>query len=335
MTWLVTGAAGFLGSHVCRRLATDGHAVVGLDCLDQSGDPQLAAARAASLQGLDGFRLEQVDVRDQDAVAAVLAAHRPTTVVHLAARAGVRRSHQEPLSYLDTNVVAFAGLLESCRRADVEHVVYASSSSVYGNSATPFSVDAPADHPVSVYAATKRMNELQAHTYSHVYGLPTTGLRLFTAYGPWGRPDMAYFAFADAILRGDPITVYGDGSALRDFTYVDDIVEGVVRLALRPPAPDPTWTPERGDLGASSAPWRLCNIGYGEQASVNRLIALLERLLGRPARRVSAPAQQGEVPATQADIGALERVIGTVPKVPLEVGMRSFVEWLLDYRRRR
>jgi len=179
------------------------------------------------------------------------------------------------------------------------------------------------------------MNELQAHTYSHVYGLPTTGLRFFTVYGPWGRPDMAYFAFADAILRDEPITVYGDGSALRDFTYVDDIVEGVVRLALRPPTPDPTWTPDRGDLGSSSAPWRLCNIGYGEQVSVNRLIALLEELLGRPARRVSAPPQQGEVPATQADVSALERAIGTVPKVPLEVGLRSFVEWLVDYRGRR
>lgn len=325
--WLVTGCAGFIGFHLCQRLLADGLEVVGIDNLNDAYEPQLKHARLANLVGHRNFSFCRLDLRDGEGLRQVFEPHAPEVVVHLAARAGVRRSSAEPVDYMENNVMGFAQLLEACRRGGVRHLVYASSSSVYGaTSNLPFSVQESADHPVGVYAASKRTNELQAHAYSHSFGLPTTGLRLFTVYGPWGRPDMAYFSFADAIRGGVPLTVYGDGSALRDFTYVDDIVEGVVRAAHRPPPASDA------SANGSPAPWRLFNIGHGGQATVNRLIELLEQLLGRPAQRLSAPLQPGEMRATQADTEDLRAHVGFTPQVRLEDGLSRFVEWLVRYR---
>ncbi|MDQ3342450.1 MAG: NAD-dependent epimerase/dehydratase family protein [Actinomycetota bacterium] len=330
MSWLVTGAAGFVGFHLCRRLAADGHAVVAFDSFDETYEPGLKKARADRLLGLAGLRFVEGDVRDPAALERVFTQSSISTVAHLAARTGVRGSHSDPIGYVEANVVGTTQVLERAVRAGADHVVYASSSSVYGErSLTPFSVDQPADHPVSLYAASKRATELLAHSYATVHGLPTTGLRFFTVYGPWGRPDMAYFAFADAILAGEPITVYGDGSAVRDFTYVDDVIEGLVRVAADPPLAgrDPG-----GRLGSSSAPWRLFNIGFGSQAAVNDLIALLEERIGHRAVRVRGDLQPGDVTRTQADTIDLAETIGYTPKVPLEEGLARFVEWLRAFR---
>ena len=330
MAWLVTGAAGFVGFHLCRRLHADGHDVVALDSFDETYEPALKKARADRLIGLHNVRFVDADVRDAAALGRVFSEVPVSTVAHLAAKAGVRRSHTDPVGYVEANVVGSTQILERCVRAGVDHVIYASSSSVYGErSATPFSVDQPADHPISVYAASKRATELLAHSYSAVHGLPTTGLRFFTAYGPWGRPDMAYFAFADAILAGEPVTVYGDGSALRDFTYIDDVVEALVRVALRPPAAGA----EPGDrLGSSSAPWRLFNIGLGSQATVNDLITLLEEQIGRPAVRLQDAEQPGDVARTHADTADLAEAVDYVPRVPLADGLARFVAWLRAFR---
>lgn len=332
-SWLVTGASGFVGYHLVRRLAADGTEVIGLDNLSDSYDPVLKKARAKRLAELPGVRLVLMDVTDPDALRQVLERRRPGTVVHLAARAGVRQSHVDPFGCLDANVVGFGVVLEQCRRTDVEHVVYASSSAVYGGGDLPFSADRPADHPISLYGATKRMNELQAHAYSHRYGLPTTGLRLFTVYGPWGRPDMAYYSFAEAIRTGAPVAVFGDGSALRDFTYVDDVVETVIRVAGLAPQSDPQWSPGRVDaISTSSAPWRVLNVGCGTMATVAELIKHLERMLGRPARLRHLPAQPVDLPATHADTRPLAALIGFTPSVSLEQGLQRFVEWLREYQ---
>lgn len=328
--WLVTGAAGFIGFHLCHRLVADGHEVVALDNLEETYEPALKKARASQLQTLDGVRWLACDIRDGATLERAFTIGRPEVVVHLAAKAGVRRSHLEPVGYVDTNVTGTMHVLQQCVAAGVAHLVFASSSSVYGErSPVPFSVHERADHPVSVYAATKRAGELLAHSYASVHGLPSTGLRFFTAYGPWGRPDMAYFSFADAILAGNPITVYGDGSAVRDFTYIDDVVEGLVRVAAAPPPPR-----EVGPdvLGASNAPYQLFNIGFGSQATVNGLIQLLEERLGRRAERVRAPSQPGDVKVTHADTADLAAATGYTPVVPLEQGMDRFVAWLRRYR---
>jgi UDP-glucuronate 4-epimerase len=329
--WLVTGAAGFVGFHTCRRLLADGEDVVGIDVVNDYYDPSLKRARLRQLEG-ERFTFLEADLCQVGVLDPLLAAG-PTTVVHLAAQAGVRYSLRAPAEYVANNVVAFGHVLEACRRAEVPHLVYASSSSVYGaTNPLPFSVHDPADHPLSLYAATKRANELMAHSYGHLWGLPTTGLRFFSVYGPWGRPDMAYFGFAEAILDGRPITVYGDGSALRDFTFVDDIVEGLVRIARTPPTASPTWDRDHPDPATSVVPWRLFNIGHGHQATVNDLISMLERLLRRPAERVQAPEQPGDVPITHADVTDLETIIGFRPCTELEAGMRAFVAWLLEWR---
>lgn len=322
-TWLVTGAAGFIGSHTCRRLLAEGERVVGVDRLEPGATPGLRRARVAALAGHRAFSLELVDVADHDAVAAVTAAYRPEVVIHLAARTGVRGSIEQPLAYTQANVVGHVALLEACRRSDVGHVVYASSSSVYGDDATlPATEHEAAGTPISLYAATKRSCELLAHSYGQTHGLPTTGLRLFTVYGPWGRPDMAYFRFAEAILDGEAVEVYGDGSARRDFTYVDDAVEGLLRIAARPPRADRD----------HPVPWRVYNVGRGRQETVTRLVDLLEELLERPARRVHLPPAPGDAAATLADARSLAEATGFTPRVRLDEGLERFVAWLLAYR---
>jgi UDP-glucuronate 4-epimerase len=331
--WLVTGAAGFIGFHLARRLADDGDVVVGIDNLNDYYDPTLKKARLEQLADQPNFAFHYIDLTDPGAVWHIFESQQPTHVIHLAAQAGVRHSLDHPMAYVDSNVTGFMQVLEACRYHGTKHLVYASSSSIYGvTSRSPFSPHHPADHPVSIYAATKRANELMAHTYSHLFDIPATGLRFFTVYGPWGRPDMAYYAFADKILRSEPITVYGDSSQLRDFTYIDDIVEGVVRVARQPAQPNPEWTRSDPDPATSWHPWRLYNIGHGQQVTVNELIAHLERVLDRPAERVYEPEQPGDVPATHAETGDFEDAVGFRPKIGIDEGLRRFTDWLVAYR---
>jgi UDP-glucuronate 4-epimerase len=319
--------------HVARRLLEDGDEVLGVDSLNAYYDPALKRARLSVLGEVDGFRFAHVDVADEAVLGETFEGFAPTGVVHLAAQAGVRYSLVAPRTYGRSNLSGFVNVLEECRHRDVRHLVYASSSSVYGvTSRLPFNVADPADHPVSLYAATKRANELMAHSYSHLFGLPTTGLRFFTVYGPWGRPDMAYYAFTEAIFEGRPITVFGDGSAQRDFTYVDDIVEGVVRVARQPAQPDEDWTPDDPHLATSPAPWRVLNIGHGSRATVSELIGLLESALGTEAKIEYEPPQPGDVPVTHADVGDLARLTGFTPGIELEDGLGRFVEWYRAYR---
>lgn len=334
--WLVTGAAGFIGFHVARRLVGEDEYVLGIDNLNDYYAPALKKSRVDQLAEQENFEFRYIDLTDSGAVAHTFESYKPHTVIHMAAQAGVRHSLYRPIDYVNSNVVGFMHLLEGCRYHDVSHLVYASSSSIYGvTSRTPFSEHYPADHPVSIYAATKRASELMAHTYSHLFELPATGLRFFTVYGPWGRPDMAYFKFAEQILAGEPVTVFGDGEALRDFTYIDDIVEGVMRIARQPATPNPQWTRRDPDPATSWHPWRLFNIGHGEQVTINRLLELLEGVLGRPAHRVYAGAQPGDVPATHADTADLESAVGFSPATSIEDGLGYFAEWFLDYYRGR
>jgi UDP-glucuronate 4-epimerase len=332
MRYLVTGAAGFIGFHVSARLLRDGHEVVGLDDLNDYYSPALKQARLAELAPNQRFRFEQLDVADELGLRLLMSRDRYDVVIHLAAQAGVRWSLDNPMAYIRSNVAGTTAVFEAARRTDVGHVVYASSSSVYGaTSRVPFSVRQPADHPVSVYAASKRATELIAHTYSHLYALPTTGLRFFTVYGPWGRPDMAYYAFALAMTDGRPIDVFGDGSQLRDMTYVDDIVEGVVRVAQLPPEPDPAWRTEHADPSAAAAPYRVHNIGHGGQITLSHLIGLLERELGVEAIRNHQPSQPGDMTRTHADVGDLQARVGFLPTTPVEEGIARFVEWFHTY----
>jgi UDP-glucuronate 4-epimerase len=329
---LVTGAAGFIGFHLCKRLLDDGQVVVGLDNLNDYYDPNLKLARLAQLEGRPGFSFVRLDLADRDGISELFARQRFSRVVNLAAQAGVRYSLINPHAYVDSNVTGFLNILEGCRHNPVEHLVFASSSSVYGlNTAMPFSVHHNVDHPVSLYAATKKANELMAHTYAHLYGVPCTGLRFFTVYGPWGRPDMALFLFARAILAGEPIDVYNHGRMQRDFTYIDDIVEGVARLLDRPAAPDPDWSADRPDPGTSPAPYRLYNIGNNNPVELMELIGTLERALGKVAEKRFLPMQPGDVPATWADVGDLGRDVGFAPRTPLETGVRRFVGWYREY----
>jgi UDP-glucuronate 4-epimerase len=328
LTVLVTGAAGFIGLHVCERLLARGDAVLGLDSLNNYYDPALKQARLARLQAQSGFRFLQHDVADRAGLLAVFEAERPRAVVHLAAQVGVRYSLQQPQAYLDGNLMGFGNLLEACRLHPVEHLVYASSSSVYGgNTRLPFSEHDNVDHPLSLYAATKKANELMAHAYSHLYRLPTTGLRFFTVYGPWGRPDMAPWLFTRAIAEGRPIDVFNEGSLLRDFTYIDDIADGVVRVLDRPATPDPAFDPAVPDPATSHAPWRLFNIGNSQPVPLLDFIAAIEESLGRKAVQRLLPMQPGDVVATAADTAALEAWTGFRPSTPLREGVARFVHW--------
>ncbi|MCE2881025.1 MAG: NAD-dependent epimerase [Planctomycetaceae bacterium] len=332
MPVLVTGAAGFIGSHVAHALLDRGEDVVGLDDLNDYYDPTLKEARLARLAPKRGFAFARLDIADRAGMEALFAQHRFDRVVHLAAQAGVRYSIKNPHAYVHSNIVGFQNILEGCRHAQSRHLVYASSSSVYGgNTKLPFSVSDPVDHPLSLYAASKKANELFAHTYSNLFGLPTTGLRFFTVYGPWGRPDMALFLFTRNILAGKPIDVFNHGRHRRDFTYIDDIVEGVVRTLDRPAAPNPAFDPAQPDPGSSSAPWRVYNIGNSRPVELLDYIAAIERCTGRKATMNLLPLQPGDVPDTMADVTALERDTGYRPSTPVETGVERFVAWYRAY----
>jgi UDP-glucuronate 4-epimerase len=329
---LVTGAAGFIGYHLAERLLREGEHVVGLDNLSDYYSVDLKRARLARLDAHSNFAFAEIDLADAAPLNDLFGQHRFKRVFNLAAQAGVRYSLINPQAYVHSNVAGFANLLEACRHSGVEHLVFASSSSVYGAvTKTPFSVHQTTDHPLNVYAATKKSNELFAHVYSHLYGLPATGLRFFTVYGPWGRPDMAPFLFTRAILAGEPIDVFGAGQLERDFTYVDDIVEAVARVGERIPAPDTSWSGANPDPGSSSAPYRLYNIGNHTPLKVTRLIEVIERCTGKQAIRNMLPMQPGEVPATFADVDDLARDVGFAPKTSLEQGMQKFIDWYRDF----
>ena len=329
---LVTGAAGFIGSHLSKRLLERGDEVIGLDNLNDYYDVSLKQARLAKLQEKDDFRFVQLDLADREGMASLFAAERFERVVNLAAQAGVRYSLINPHAYVDSNLTGFMNILEGCRHNEVEHLVYASSSSVYGaNTNMPFSIHDNVDHPVSLYAASKKANELMAHTYAHLYRLPVTGLRFFTVYGPWGRPDMALFLFTKAILAGEPIDVFNYGKMRRDFTYVDDIVEGVMRTLDNTATPNPDWDGAQPDPGTSSAPSRLYNIGNNNPVELLDLIGTLEKALGRTAEKNLLPIQPGDVPATYADVDDLMRDVGFKPSTSIVDGVNRFVSWYREY----
>ncbi len=334
MKVLVTGCAGFIGMHVARLLLERGDEVLGLDNLNDYYDPRLKLARLEQLKPWPGFRFLQADISDRLAMEDLFARERFQRVIHLAAQPGVRYSLKNPHAYIQTNLVGFANLLEGCRVSGVEHLVYASSSSVYGaNTRMPFSVHDNVDHPVSLYAATKKANELMAHTYSHLYGLPTTGLRYFTVYGPWGRPDMSPWLFTSAILEGRPIEVFNHGRMRRDFTYIDDIAEGTVRVLDQIARPNPDFRTDAPDPGSSHAPYRVYNIGNHQPVELLTFIGTLEQALGRQARKNFLPMQPGEVVATYADIEDLRRDVGFEPKTSLKEGIARWVAWYKDYHR--
>ena len=332
MKVLVTGSAGFIGAALSRRLLDRGDEVVGVDNLNDYYDPALKHARLARLTPHPNFTDVRLDIADRAGIGELFDREKPQRVVNLAAQAGVRYSLVNPYAYVETNLVGFTNILEGCRHHEVDHLVYASSSSVYGaNTNLPFSVHDNVDHPVSLYAATKKANELMAHTYSHLYGLPTTGLRFFTVYGPWGRPDMALFLFTRNILAGKPIDVFNYGNHRRDFTYVDDIVEGVVRVLDRPAEANPDWSGDRPDSATSYAPYRLYNIGNNNTVELRRYIEVLEDCLGKKAERNLLPLQPGDVPDTFANVDDLVRDFDYRPSTPIEVGVQRFVDWYLDY----
>ena len=332
MKILVTGAAGFIGMHTSAALLARGDEVVGLDNLNDYYDPQLKLDRLSRLASHPNFRFVKLDVADRGAMAALFADEGFERVIHLAAQAGVRYSLKNPHAYVDSNLVGFINILEGCRHNEVEHLVYASSSSVYGgNARMPFSEHDSVDHPVSLYAATKKANELMAHTYSYLYGLPTTGLRFFTVYGPWGRPDMALFLFTKAILEGRPIEVFNHGRMKRDFTYIDDIVEGVVRTFDRVAAPDPAFDPLRPDPGRSNVPYRVFNIGNNDPVDLMQFIEAIEEAVGRKAEKIFLPMQDGDVPATYAETAELSAWTGFFPATRVRDGVGRFVAWYRGY----
>ncbi len=331
---LVTGAAGFIGAAVCERLLGRGVCVVGLDNFNNYYDPSLKQARLDQLDGIaaPGWSFHRLDLADGEAMAALFVATKPRAVVHLAAQAGVRYSLENPAAYIQANLVGFGHILEGCRHHGVEHLVYASSSSVYGgNKAMPFAEGQPVNHPVSLYAATKKANELMAHTYSHLYGLPATGLRFFTVYGPWGRPDMAPMLFAKAILAGEPIKVFNNGQMRRDFTYIDDIVSGVIACLEKPATADPAFDAANPDPATSWAPHRVFNIGNAQPTELLHFIGVLEQALGRRAIQNFQPMQPGDVVATAADTSLLEAWVGFKPSTPIEVGVEQFARWYRQF----
>lgn len=347
MKILITGAAGFIGFHLANRLAERGDEVVGLDSINDYYDPELKLSRLEEAGIPAGelaygqpvysrkhanYQFIQLQMEDNDALHALFREHRFEAVCHLAAQAGVRYSLENPAAYVQSNIVGFANLLECCRRYKVRHLAYASSSSVYGlNKKVPFRTEDNVDHPVSFYAASKKSNELMAHAYSHLFGLPTTGLRFFTVYGPWGRPDMAYFLFTDAILQGRPIKVFNHGEMSRDFTYIDDIVEGVLRVIDNPPAGNAAWNPQSPDPSSSPAPYRVFNIGNSRPVALMDFIGAIEKALGQEADKQLLPMQPGDVETTYADTSSLEKELGYKPDTPLEKGIGAFVEWYKSY----
>jgi UDP-glucuronate 4-epimerase len=329
---LVTGTAGFIGFYVCQRLLAQGHQVVGIDNLNDYYEVTLKQDRLKQLLSVPGFRFEQLDLSDRNGIASLFAKEKFQRVIHLAAQAGVRYSIDNPMAYADSNLIGHLTILEGCRQHGVEHLVYASSSSVYGlNSKLPFSTADSVDHPVSLYAATKKANELMSHSYSHLYGIPTTGLRFFTVYGPWGRPDMALFKFTKAILDGKPIDVYNNGQLSRDFTYIDDIVEGILRISDVIPQSNPDWNVEQGTPATSSAPYRVYNIGNGQPVKLLDFIEALENALGRSAIKNMMPMQPGDVHATWAETEDLFAVTGYRPQVAVQEGVNRFVDWYRAY----
>lgn len=329
---LVTGVAGFIGFYSAKKLLLQGINLIGVDNLNDYYEVALKQARLSQLNKFNNFQFYQLDISDRPGIAELFAYHQPEKVLHLAAQAGVRYSLTNPHAYVDSNLVGFVNILEGCRHNQVKHLVFASSSSVYGaNTKMPFSVHDNVDHPLSLYAATKKANELMAHTYSHLYGLPTTGLRFFTVYGPWGRPDMAYFLFTKAILQGQPIKVFNQGLMRRDFTYIDDIVEGIIRVLDHIPQPNPAYTFDERYPGRSSAPYRIYNIGNNQPVELLRFIEVLEDCLGVKAEKQMMPMQPGDVPATYADIEDLAKDVGFKPSTPIEVGIRHFVDWYRSY----
>lgn len=340
MTILITGTAGFIGFHLTKRLLEAGHQVIGLDNVNDYYDPTLKRSRLTILEEMqekdviqkDAYTFYEKDLEDMESLKVMMEKHQPERVIHLAAQAGVRYSLENPHAYIQANIVGTMNVLEVCRHYQVEHLLYASSSSVYGaNTSMPFSVHHNVDHPVSLYAATKKSNELMAHTYSHLYGLPTTGLRFFTVYGPWGRPDMALFKFTKAILEGGSIDVYNHGEMKRDFTYVDDIVEGIVRLMDHVPVPDAAWSGDNPDPGSSKAPYRVYNIGSNRPEKLMDFIQAIEKATGKEAKKNMMPMQPGDVPATYADVSDLQREVGYKPDTPLETGIQRFVDWYRSY----
>jgi len=332
MKFLVTGAAGFIGFHTAMRLLDRGDTVIGVDNVNSYYDPKLKEARLAKLEGRNGFTFHRLNIADVTAMADLFQAERPDKVIHLAAQAGVRYGQENPNAYIESNIVGTQNILEGCRHNGVQHLVLASSSSVYGaNTAMPFSVHHNVDHPLSLYAATKKANELTAHAYAHLYGLPVTALRFFTVYGPWGRPDMALFTFTRKILAGEPIDVFNNGHHARDFTYIDDIVEGVLRTADKIAAPNPNWSGATPDPATSTAPYRLYNIGNNNPVALMDFIATIEKALGREAKKVFLPLQPGDVAETFADVDDLVRDVGFKPATPLDEGIARFVSWYRGY----
>jgi UDP-glucuronate 4-epimerase len=329
---LVTGAAGFIGFHLCQRLLSQGETVIGLDNLNDYYEVSLKMARLDQLSSETRFQFYRLDLADRSAISDLFKQVTFDCVVHLAAQAGVRYSLKNPYAYVDSNLVGFVNILEGCRHSAIKHLVFASSSSVYGaNTQVPFSVHDPVDHPLSLYAATKKANELMAHTYAHLYQLPITGLRFFTVYGPWGRPDMALFSFTRSILSGQPIDVFNYGKMKRDFTYIDDIIEGVVRVMHHLPEPNPNWSSDRPDPSSSSAPFKIYNIGNHQPVELMHFIEVLEDCLGVTAQKKFLPLQPGEVLTTYADIDDLNQAVGFQPNTPIEVGIARFVDWYRSY----
>jgi UDP-glucuronate 4-epimerase len=332
MKFLVTGAAGFIGFHTAQRLLDRGDQVVGVDNLNDYYDPTLKEARLARLANRNGFTFHRLDIANRGAMSKLFASEHPDKVIHLAAQAGVRPGRATPESYVDSNLVGTHNILEGCQREGVQHIVLASSSSVYGaNTAMPFSVHDNVDHPLSLYGATKKANELAAHAYAHLYGIPATCLRFFTVYGPWGRPDMALFRFTKAILADEPIEVFNHGRHARDFTYIDDIVEGILRTADKPPEPNPDWNTDAPDPATSSAPYRVYNIGNNSPVELMDFIAAIEKAIGREAKKVFLPRQPGDVPKTFANVDDIVRDIGFRPSTPITEGVARFVDWYRSY----
>ncbi|OKL37665.1 NAD-dependent epimerase [Domibacillus mangrovi] len=331
MKILITGVAGFIGSHLSKKLLNNGYSVIGIDNLNDYYDVNLKHSRLSFLEN-ENFSFEKANLEDRDAVNEIFQNHQPDTVINLAAQAGVRYSLENPHAYIDSNIVGFTNILEACRHNKVGQLIYASSSSVYGaNTNLPFSVHDNIDHPISLYAATKKANELMAHTYSHLFGLPTTGLRFFTVYGPWGRPDMALFLFTKAIINGEPIKVFNNGEMMRDFTYVDDIVESIYRLVQRKPEPNPNWDGNAPDPGTSYAPYKIYNIGNNSPVNLMDFIGAIEEKLGIEAKKDFMPLQAGDVPATYANVEDLYRDIDFKPQTSIKDGVGKFVDWYINY----
>lgn len=332
MKILITGAVGFIGFHLSKKLLDDSYQIIGIDNLNDYYDISLKLSRLEILEKYNNFNFNKVDLKDKEALSNIFDTHNPTHIINLAAQAGVRYSIENPYAYLDSNLTGFMNLLEACRKSSVEHLIYASSSSVYGgNRVVPFSTNHNVDHPVSLYAATKKSNELMAHTYSHLYGIPTTGLRFFTVYGPYGRPDMAYFSFTKDILAGIPIKIYNHGRMERDFTYIDDIVEGIVKLIEKVPVSNKDWDEIKDGLSTSFAPYKIYNIGNNNPVQLMRFINTLELALGKKAEKIYMDMQPGDVLKTYADVSNLERDINFKPSITIEDGLGRFVEWYKDY----